>query len=132
MTIQPTKRQRRRWWLVGVPTVLVLILAVVAELGFRPGIKVVVQNTGEAPIHSVVLHVTGNSYSLGDLAPGVSSEASVNSTGESDIAIEISDPTGTRQRLNVGVYIEPGYRGTVYVSIKDGLIDRMSHKIGLY
>ena len=48
---------------------LLLGLAVVI-LHVRHGVKVRIHNSGSVPLYAVVVHVTGNSYSLGDLAVG--------------------------------------------------------------
>lgn len=98
----------------------------------RPGIKVVVRNTGETALCAVVLHVTGNAHPLGDLAPSASKEATVEPTSESDLEIEFVDDGGHKLRLGVDVYIEPGYRGTIWVSIKDGAIDKNEHQVNVY
>lgn len=118
-----------RWRLFVGSVILLLILAGIAGTQLHRGIRVIVTNTGQSPIRSVVLHVTGNSYSLGDIAPGATKEATVNSTGESDVAVEFEDAIATRLRQDVGVYIEPGYQGTIQLSIKGGQIDRKSHDI---
>jgi hypothetical protein len=126
------QQRRRRWWLVAIPAVLLLILSVFLLFQLRSGIHVTIQNTGQTSIHSVVLHVTGNSYSIGDLAPGGSKEATVNSAGESTLRIEFTDSDGKKQQLDAGVYLEPGYRGTIRVSIRDGVIDHNDQQISSY
>jgi predicted NAD-dependent protein-ADP-ribosyltransferase YbiA (DUF1768 family) len=71
-------------------------------------------------MRSVVLHVTGASYQLGDIPPGASAKARVRSTGESGLEIEFTDPDEKVQQLDAGGYFESGYRGTIHVSIKNG------------
>jgi len=113
--------KKNRWWLVGIPVVLLIAVAVLF-FQFRPGIHVTVQNTGSTPLKSVVFHVTGASYQIGDIAAGASATARVQSTGESGLQIEFTDSDGNVQRLDAGGYFESGYRGTIQVSIKDGTI----------
>ena len=101
-------------------------------LYFWPEIHVSVQNTGSAPMQSVVLHVTGKSYSIGDIFAGGSASATVEPTGESGLEIEFIDAYGTIKRLNAGGYFESGYRGTIQVSIKDGTIVKNEQDIKLW
>ena len=69
---------RRRWWLLAVPLGGLLVLAIGFHILRSPsGVQVVIQNTGSTPLHSVVLHVTGGSYPLGDVAAGGSVDATV-------------------------------------------------------
>lgn len=76
--------------------------------------------------------MTGNSYPLGDIAPGASGKATVESTGESHLEIELIDNDGQSKRLNAGGYFEPGYRGSVEVSIKDGVIEKNEGRMDSY
>ncbi len=120
--------KKNRWLLVAIPVVLIVLLL----FQFRPGIEVTIQNTGSSPMRSCVLHVTGASYNLGDIAPGDSANARVNPTSESGLEIEFTDPNGKVQRLNAGGYFESGYRGTIHVSIKDGTIVTNQQDIKLW
>ncbi len=122
-------RRRRRWLLVLIP------LALIGVLMFhwlREGVRVTIRNTGTTPIRSVVLHVTGVAYPLGDIDSGSSAEATIRPHGESHLEIEFSDSDGKMQRLNAGGYFESGYRGTIQVSIRDGTIVDIKHKITPY
>lgn len=89
-------------------------------------------NAGSTDLSSVVLHVTGRSYPLGDLAPRASAHATVSPTSESHLEIEFADADGKPKRLNAGGYFEPGYRGTIRVSIKDGAIDENEQHVNVY
>lgn len=113
-----------RWWLLAIPAGLVAaILMAVVALPLRSGIQVTVENSGTKPLKSVTLHVTGASYNLGDITPGASATARVKPTGESHLEIEFTDAGGEVRRLDAGGYFESGYRGTIRVSIKGGVID---------
>ena len=98
---------------------------------FRSGIHVTIQNTGSQPLRSVVLYVTGASYELGDIAPGAAAHTMVHPTGESHLEIEFTDADGQTNRLDAGGYFEPGYRGMIRVSIKDGVIQENEQDIRL-
>ncbi len=123
-------KNKRRWWLLAIPVVLLLIAVVAYQL--RSGIRVTVENTGSTSLNSVVLHVTGVSYDLGDIAPGESATARVSPTGESELEVEFKDTAGQTQRLNAGGYFESGYRGSIRVEIKDGQIDKNEQDIKLW
>ena len=118
-------KNKRRRWLLLIPVALVGVLA----FQFRSGIQVTVENTGASPLKSVVLHVTGASYDLGDIAPGESATARVSPTGESELEVEFKDTDDQTQRLNAGGYFESGYRGSIRVEIKDGVIDKNEQDI---
>ena len=56
--------------MAGIPIcVLLVVLVVLVLFLFRSGIHVSIQNTGNQPLRSVVLFVTGTSYNLGDIPP---------------------------------------------------------------
>jgi len=52
-------------------------------------------------------------------------------TGESHLEIQFTDGDGQDKRLDAGGYFEPGYRGTINVSIKDGVIQENEQNIRL-
>ncbi len=68
-------------------------------------------------------------YDLGDIAPGESATARVNPTGESELEVEFRDTDDQTHRLNAGGYFESGYRGSIRVEIKDGVIDKNEQDI---
>lgn len=127
------REKRRLSWLLAIPAALVIaVLIGVLAFELRSGIQFTVENSGTRPLKSVVLHVTGASSNLGDIAPGASATARVNPTGESHLEIEFTDADGQVQRLDAGGYFESGYRGTIRVSIKDGVIDKNEQDIKLW
>ena len=129
---KPIPDQKRPCWLAGIPIcVLLVVLVVLVLFLFRSGIHVSIQNTGSQPLRSVVLFVTGTSYNLGDIPPGATAHATVHPTGESHLEIEFTDADGQAKRLDAGGYFEPGYRGTIDISIKDGVIQKNEQQIRL-
>ncbi len=84
---------------------------------------------GRQPLRSVVLFVTGNSYSLGELPSGSTAEATVKCTGDSHLEIEFIDDVGETKRLDAGGFFQPGCRGTIRVSIRDGMIQENEQHI---
>ena len=129
---KPIPDQKRPCWLAGIPIcVLLVVLVVLVLFLFRSGVHVSIQNTGSQPLRSVVLFVTGTSYNLGDIPPGATAHATVHPTGESHLEIEFTDADGQAKRLDAGGYIEPGYRGTIDISIKDGVIQKNEQQIRL-
>lgn len=124
-------QKHRKWLFIGLATT-VLLASCFIFLPFRAGVRVTIQNIGDQSLRSVVLHVTGGEFLLGDIAPGSVGTAKVRTTGESGLEIEFTDGKGQPQRLNLGGYFEPGYRGTIRVAIKDGVIASNEQRINIY
>ena len=124
--------KRRRWWLIAISALVMVLVGFVLFVQVRPGIVVTIENTGTTPLKSVVVHVTGASYKLGDIAPGDSANVRVRPKSDSNLEIEFKDADGQAKRLNAGGYFESGYRGTIRVSIKDGTIDKFEEDIKLW
>lgn len=106
-------------WTGGV--LLWAMFAVLVVNWRRGGIRVTVRNAGPESLRSLVLHVTGAVFPVGDVAPGQSVTATVRSTGESHLELEFETGHG-RRRLDAGGFFEPGYRGGYEVVIADGAI----------
>lgn len=83
----------------------------------RYGAKVTIQNVGITPLHSVVVRVTGNSYSVGELSVSETRTIKTYPTGESHIVIEHIDSNGEKKELAVNCYFEPGCRSTINVKV---------------
>ena len=79
-----------------------LVAAIIAVVTFaactRADIAIIVQNVGTESLRSVMVHVTGSSYQVGDLAPGEIKVIKVIPKGESHIEIGL----GNGKRLNAG------------------------------
>lgn len=125
--------KRRRWWLMtallSVPVAFIIGFSILQS---GSGVRVTVRNSGPTQMGSVVLHITGKSYFLGDVAAGSSVHATVNPASESHLEIEFTDGAGKSKRVNAGGYFEAGYRGTIRVSIKDGAVDENEQNITVY
>lgn len=67
-------------------------------------------------MRSVVLYVTGNSHTIGDIPIGECRTTIVEPTADSNLEIEFTDDELGKVRVNAGGYFEPGYRGTVWAS----------------
>jgi hypothetical protein len=113
---------QRRLGMATLSGVLLLSIALIL-LQIGAGVRVIVKNSGTAPIRSVMLNATGGSYLVGDLLPGSSAQTTVKPQGESNLEIEYSDSDGAPVRLSVDCYVERGYRGTIDISIKNRRID---------
>src|SRR5262249_9370284 len=114
-------RPKKRGWVSCLifAAIALLVLSLCSKL--RSGVEVSIVNTGTA-MRSVVLHVTGRSYPVGDILPGKTTVARVQPTSESHLEIEFTDAQGEKQLLKVDVYIEPGYRGAMSVVIQDAKV----------
>ena len=112
------KINARKWFLVlgGILALALVVTLVVLVVVYRPRIIVKVENVGPESLHAVVVHVTGNSYLLGDILPGGQTSVEVHSSGESHVEIEFADQEGTTKRLKAEAYFEGyGYEGTVAI-----------------
>jgi hypothetical protein len=94
---------------------LIISLAVIV-LGFitynfsnSNGVTFVAKNVGTETIRSMVVHVTGRSYLIGDIEPGASRSVVLNPTSESHVELTLSD----HPRLTIDCYFEQGYSGTI-------------------
>ena len=98
---------------------MVAVLFAVYNRYLRPGVYVELRNSTGKTLTSVTVHVTGRSYDLGDLNPGETNEIRVEPTSESDVDIEFVDAAGLRQGLKAECYIEPGYRGSIRIDVRN-------------
>jgi hypothetical protein len=99
---------------------IAIAVLVAASVGFyflNRGIRVGVRNSDTRTLRSVVVHVTGNSYPIGDLPPGEARSVRVKAKGESHVEISFQDEAGKPRTLVAGCYFESGYRGTVKAEI---------------
>jgi hypothetical protein len=88
------------------------------------GLTVTVKNVSDQALHSVVAHVTGASYKLGDIDPGQTKSVRVSPAGESHVEIEHTDG-----RFIVNTYFESGYRGHIDVDVTPREIVRVEDKV---
>jgi len=114
---------RTRQFRFALRTLLLVVTAVVVGFGAivvstRGGVSVSVHDLGPDPLNQVVVHVTGRSYRLGDIAAGDSRRVTVNPTSESHVAVEFVDARGSRTLLTVDCYLEPGYKGSLDIQVK--------------
>lgn len=113
--------------------IVVLLVTMIIVLNFRTktasGVSVTVQNIGRSPMHSVVIHVTGGIYPLGDLSPGASVSASVKPTGQTHLDIDYSDAAGKKHELRAGGPFDDRFRGTISVSVKEGVIQQIDRRM---
>jgi hypothetical protein len=116
-----------------------LVIAIVRSLAawfslnhiFRHRLTVAISNEGPHELRSVVVYVTGRSYSLGDLTVGESRAVYVEPISESNVELEFVDFLGKTKRLNAGGYFEPGYQGTFTVRIESDDIHQVEDGVGL-
>ncbi len=120
----------RRGWLVTGLVFLGVCAAGLWWFAHRPGVQVVVRNLGPAVLPNVVVHVTGNSYPVGDLRVGESRKVAVQCRGESHVELEFTDPSGQRRRIIAGGYFESkDYRGVITFDLRNGAIIRVDDRI---
>jgi hypothetical protein len=88
------------------------------------GLRVTVKNVSDQTLNTVVVHVTGAAYSLGDIAPGETKSVRVSPTGESHVEIEHAEG-----RFIVNTYFESGYRGHIDVDLTPREVVRVEDKV---
>jgi hypothetical protein len=82
------------------------------------GVKLHLTNIDTAPIDSLQVIVTGNTYNLEPIKPSESITIYINPTGESDIKLLTSEG----KELLIEVYLEQNYTGTVKAEIKSDTV----------
>lgn len=126
--MQPNKpRQRRHKYLERLLLALTIVLSAWLLFVFltRSRLYVVLENSGPNALHSVVVHVPGRSYSLGDLPPGAIRKIRIEPGGEGGVTIELVDGQGNLKTLEGGGYFGPEYSGTIWITLDaDKIIDR--------
>ena len=112
---------------------LIIVSAVgAAVLVASGGVSVVVQNKGLETISNVKVHVTGNSYLIGSLAPGQAQRIRVTPNGESHVEIEFVDTSHNQHRVVAECYFEKRhYKGTITVDIAGNKVSRVDDKTAL-
>lgn len=71
-------------------------------------------NVGAEPMRSVVVHITGRSYAIGDISPGASKSLQLHPAADSHIELA---PTG-HPRLVLDCYFSGGYSGSIAAEVK--------------
>ena len=91
------------------------------------GVEVILVNRSPSPMRDVVIHVTGASYRVGEIAIDQTVRHRVRAASESHLEIEFKDSSGELQREIVECYIEPNYSGSIEVDFLDGAIRTEDH-----
>lgn len=88
----------------------------------QSSLRVTVKNAGETEMRSIILHVTGDSASAGDLQPGESVTVRVKPQGNSHLEISFENPDGTMHRLNARGDFGKGSSGSIEVEIRNNIV----------
>ena len=121
--ISPTNLKRRCRIILWFAAVSALAIAAFWYWLFvyRPGITVTILNAGPQPLRDVVLVVTGQRVILGEIAVKRSAQGIVKCAGDSHLEIEFRIEGQSTQRFDAGdFFFQPGYYGTIRVTIEDG------------
>jgi hypothetical protein len=93
----------------------------------RGGVAVNVSNRNAMGVSNLSLVYSGGQVDVPILSSGSTYEALVRPTGESSVQVTYW-LGGSMMKTNLDVYIEPGYKGEVLVTIKpDGNVSRLSN-----
>lgn len=105
---------KRKYLKYIISCTIILIASAIGYYLFTGGVKVTIHNVSNSTITGVIVHVTGNSYPVGDIPENSYNKVKVVSKGESHIELEHE---GDQERLIVDCYFEKGYRGKIYIEI---------------
>lgn len=94
----------RKWRRNLVLVVLAGVLFLLLKANLSPPSKVVLTNVSPHTMRSVTVHVSGTSYDIGDLMPGVVTSVEVRPEGDSHVELSFD---GNR-RLKIDCYIAAG------------------------
>jgi hypothetical protein len=117
-----------------IVTLLALTVIGGGALGWRfvtRGVRVTVINNGPDPISELVVHVTGNTHRIGNLAVGESRTVRVAPETDSGAELTFKDAQGQPHRQNAGGYFSQHDRGRIEVELENGEIKRNDHDYGL-
>jgi hypothetical protein len=104
---------------ITIGAVVLIAVVCVAVLGIRwyrqhsRGVEIRLHSVANSPLRSVTVAVTGNSYALGDLAPGQTTSVWVAPTSESGVDVSFATASGGVKHAALSGYIEPGYSGWI-------------------
>ena len=122
-----------RWRLRAiVATAVTLGVTLLVASAVPRKLTVTIVNEGPWRLDDAVVHVTGQSYPLGDLEAGAETTVTVAPTSESSVEIEFVDSSGNKKRLDAECYLEPGYRGSIAVRIASDELHGVEHRIRGY
>ena len=82
------------------------------------GIFVQIQNDSHAVMKGIVLDFTGGNQSVADLLPGKEIKTEIKPTGESSLKIKYLFNNQSYEK-KIDVYFEPGYKGCIFIVLKD-------------
>jgi len=123
-------RTRRRLLLFVALVGVAVIVAGRLHLWPFGGIFVIVKNIGPQPLHDVIVHVTGQSYRIGDVGVGEAPSLRVEPHGQSHVEIEFTDDAKRRFKHVIGGKFESGEsHGTLVVEFENGGIKRVDNQI---
>ena len=82
--------------LIATTTCVAILIA--TFLWLIPRVTVTVRNSGTTPLHDLQVHVTGQTYGLGDVAGGTLKKCTVRPTSDSHVEISYCLTDGTTKQ----------------------------------
>ncbi|MEQ1831268.1 MAG: hypothetical protein ABL921_35305 [Pirellula sp.] len=135
---QPDNNERPRVHLTArftlkslIRTTIYVAILMSAFRWLTADVTVTINNTSTSPLLDLQVHVTGQTYRLGDIASGSRLGCTVRPTSASHVEISYRISDGTTKRHSIDCYFEPGYRGTVVAEIENGELTRSSQRLRL-
>lgn len=111
--------------LLGFTTCVAILIAID---WFLLAVTVRIHNTGKVAMNDVQIHVSGQTYEIGNIQGLAVNSCRINPADESDVEISYVLPDGSSKRHNVDCYLESGSCGTIEVEIADGVMVKSSDK----
>ena len=103
--------------------IALLLVAVVFVFCRGVGVNVIVANKTQAEIKNLEIRFTGGIATIPEIKAGKTYKTSVNPTGESRLELRFADASGKDRAEAIGVYMEEGYRGEIFIEISpDGTV----------
>ena len=108
----------------GALAVVIVIGIAAIVAGFGPtmiwdgyGEVVILTNKGSKPLSDLVLRFAGGECRLSVLPANTQRTLIMNLYGESPISLSFTDAAGSKHGSAQEIYLEPGYKGTVDISV---------------
>ncbi len=112
---------------------VVLLIATIPALylTFPRGIYILIHNAGPESLQRVSLYVSGAKYEIGEIENLETRSCRVYPSGESDVEIRFLAKDGSESKHRIDVYLEPGYRGSIEIEIRDGQIVKTTNTVSV-
>lgn len=106
--------------------------ACTSSCGKTRSVSIVVKNESEVTLNNIKISFTGGSERLGSLAPGKTGSVGIRSKGESGVYLHFVANGTPIKKAVAGSYIEPGFGGSITVTIDRKFAFTVDNKVKIY